>query len=538
MAGKATAVDLGSRTLKVLVVKDGKSGLAVQRFAALEVPDQPLSATDIPLQHAVLGLAGKDMILRYSQVPPSPDWQLKNLMDLEIQDLSAQSGGELSADYNVLPIVDEEGGMETVLMALARNDALQRASAQVTEAGGSVAGHVPNCVALYNAYLRCGRIEEDAVVCLCNLGHETIDIALVRGVDLLFARNLSGGGKVFDDAIAGAFNVSGRKAEQLKKDLLDLDPASRGRYASGQAEKVTIAAGGASAMIVSAIQSSLSFCQTQTRQKDLRLQRILLTGGGAKLRGLEGLLREALRCTVEVFDPFQNCDLSALPPAEAQQLDVYRHEAVVALGLAAGKLDDTLYSLEILPESVKRKKRFFERTIYDLAAGVIAAAVLALLTVDAQGRLDQVSGEARKIAQKKNTLTQIDAEAKQLFEQNEDKREIVAALAEKAVPLDGTVRTLRAIQQALPAELWLQKLEVVRESAGRAGARPLVQLEGFGKDIGQGDVAAAYQNFRRKLAQLVPLSESDAKATPITDGKTQFSIKIDFQRSATGAEKN
>ena len=26
------------------------------------------------------------MTLRYSQVPPTPDWQLRNLMDLEIQD--------------------------------------------------------------------------------------------------------------------------------------------------------------------------------------------------------------------------------------------------------------------------------------------------------------------------------------------------------------------------------------------------------------------------------------------------------------------
>ena len=121
MAGKATAVDPGSHTVKVLSLKDGKHGLEVSAFAAVPAQQgaEGLVATGIPLAGTVAGVAGRDMTLRYTQVPPAPDWQLRNLMELEISDLSSQSGDELSADYNLLPISDEESGMDTVLMSLA-----------------------------------------------------------------------------------------------------------------------------------------------------------------------------------------------------------------------------------------------------------------------------------------------------------------------------------------------------------------------------------------------------------------------------------
>jgi Tfp pilus assembly PilM family ATPase len=257
MANRAVAIDLGSHGGRAIAVKATKHGLAVTRFVsapAAEAADV-LHSSGLSLQGVICGLAGRDMTLRYSQVPPTPDWQLKNLMDLEIQDLAAQSGGALSADYNLLPTQDPEAGVDTVLLALAKDEALQRLQQLAKAAGGTCGGFVPNCVALYNAYLKCGPVEPDTVVCLANIGHETIDIALVKGQDLLFARNLSGGGKVLDDAIAAAFNVSARKAESLKHELLDLDPQSRGRFASGQAEKVTMAAGGAAPVITAGIQS-------------------------------------------------------------------------------------------------------------------------------------------------------------------------------------------------------------------------------------------------------------------------------------------
>lgn len=501
MASKATAIDIGSHSAKVLVAQVGKHGVSVLRFAGLPTAEGrvALAESGIPLKSSTCGLAGRDMTLRYSQVPPTPDWQLRNLMDLEIQDLSQQSGGALSADYNLLPI-DDESGSDTVLLALAKDDALDRLQDNVTSGGGSVSAFVPNCTALYNAFLKCGPVDEDAVVALVNIGHETIDLAIVRGTDLLFARNLTSGSKGLDEAISSQFNVSSRKAEVLKKDLLDLDPQSRGNYKSGQAEKVTMAAMSAATSIPAAINSSLSFCKAQTKIADLRIDKVLICGGGARLRGLRGLLRENLRCPVELFDPFANLDLSALPPEDAEQLQQMRHEAVVALGLAVGSLDDSLYSIEILPEAVRKKQRFQQRTIFNILAGLVIVALLFLKMGNLKDQQASNKAFEAQLARKVNRATNIHEEAEELIQQNEVDRELVTYLRKRSLPLHGVLRVKRAIVKHLSPELWVEKISVgASRSRGGAAVVPQVVVEVAAKELNGNDPVRVLSEFRLKF---------------------------------------
>ena len=533
MANKATAVDIGSHSAKVLVAQAGKHGVKVLRFAGLPRGEGAVSLAEagIPLQGAVCGLAGRDMTLRYSQVPPTPDWQLRNLMDLEIQDLAQQSGGSLSADYNLLPAPDEEASVETVLLALAKDDALERLQVEVRGGGGSVAAFVPNCTALYNAFLKCGPVEADAVTCLVNIGHETIDLALVKGTDLLFARNLSSGTKILDDAIASAFNVGGRKAEALKKDLLDLDPQSRGRYASGQAEKVTMAAGGAASSIVAAIQSSLAFCKAQTKIADLRLDKVLVCGGGARLRGLRGMLREALRSPVELFDPFANLDLTALPPADAEQLQAMRHEAVIALGLAVGRVDDTLYSLEILPEAVRRRQRFQQRTIWNVLAGAIVIGLLAMDVSRGKKDVEDADGWLATVKRSVSVANSIHDEAAAAIEANKVSRALVEHLSAQALPLHGLLRTQRALAANLLPQLWVRKIEITGTGAGGAQRKtPQVVVAGSGKELNGVEVGRVLQEFVGKFKADPMLAGAKAlmKNPPSADNTLQFEITVDF----------
>ena len=540
MARRATGVDIGSHSAKVLVAQEGKHGVSVLRFAGLPTGDggASLRDADVPLKDATCGLAGRDMTLRYSQVPPTPDWQLKNLMELEIQDLAQQSGGALSADYNLLPIQDDEAGVDTVLLALAKDEALERLQQDVTAGGGSVAAFVPNCTALYNAYLKCGPVEADAVVALVNVGHQTIDLAIVRGTDLLFARNLTSGTKGLDDAIASSFNVSARKAEALKKDLLDLDPQSRGSYASGQAEKVTMAAMAAASSIPAAIQSSLSFCKAQTKISDLRLDKVLLCGGGARLRGLRGLLRENLRCPVELFDPFQNLDLSELPPDDREQLQQMRHEAVVALGLAVGRVDDTLYALEILPEAVRRRQRFQQRTVWNIVAGVLIVAVLGLQASYRKQEVAAAESASTSLRRRINRVNSVHDQAAALVEQNAVERALVAHLRRRALPLHGALRVQRAIAAHLPPQLWVEKLEVGAARAGPQDRPPQVTVEVAAKELNGVDPGRVLVEFRSAFSQdpgMAGHADVVMQEVPSPDSNKRVRITVEIAEGATPA---
>ncbi|MGE3171076.1 MAG: pilus assembly protein PilM [Planctomycetota bacterium] len=535
MAGKGIAVDLGSHSLKALSVRLGKHGVKVTGFAATPADEGAggLRPGGQPLKNVVCGLSGRDMNLRYSQLPPTPDWQLKNLMDLEIQDLSQQSGGSLSADYNLLPQFDPESGVDTVLLALARDEALSRMTGDVQGAGGSIEAFTPNCVALYNAFLKCGPVEEDVVVCLCNIGHETIDLALVKGTDLLFARNLSGGGKVLDDAIAAAFNVSPRKAETLKRDLLDLDPQSRGRFASGQAEKVTMAAGGAANAIVAAIQSSVAFCKAQTKIADLQLDKVLLSGGGARLRGLRGLLREALRCPVDQFDPFANLDLDELGEEEKSDLQQMRYEAVIALGLAVGRADESLYQLEILPAAVKKRRRFAQRTVFNLLAGAVAVLLLVVYAKDRQAETAAAATAKTAAVRQSNQVRSVHDDAQKVIEENVADRTVVQHLAAQAMPLHATLRAMRAVTRNLPPQLWVTQVDVEqkRAAANQPGAT-VVEVKGSGKELDGANVSNVLIEFSQQLKKDPLLTEVGAVPT-LTPGsgvgsRVEFTFTIEF----------
>ncbi|MFN7590316.1 MAG: pilus assembly protein PilM [Planctomycetota bacterium] len=537
MANKATAVDLGSHSAKILVASVGKHGVKVLRFAGLPRGDNDapvaLRQADVPLAGVVCGLAGRDMTLRYSQVPPTPDWQLRNLMELEIQDLAQQSGGALSADYNLLPQQDAEAGVDTVLLALAKDEALDRLQDEVKRSNGSVAAFVPNCTALYNAFLKCGPVEADAVVCLVNIGHTTMDLAIVKGTDLLFARNLGTGTKVLDDAIASAFNVSERKAEALKKDLLDLDPQSRGRYASGQAEKVTMAAAGGASSISAAIQSSLSFCKAQTKLADLRLDQVLLAGGGARLRGLRAFLREALRCPVELFDPFANADLSALPPTDAEQLQAMRHEAAVALGLAVGRLDDSLYAIEILPEAVKKRLRFQQRTVWNLVAGLLVVVVLVLQFLHRKNEVKAVEEANQQAKIRINAANKVHDRAVEAIEASKVERAVVEHLTTVVQPMHGLLRVQRAVVANLPPELWIQKLEA-KSGSGAASSgskkRDPIVVEVAGKPLNGVDTSRVVTDFVARLKADPSLADLNPRMDPLPAGQESVErFKVTFE---------
>lgn len=537
MANKATAVDLGSHSAKILVASVGKHGVKVLRFAGLPRGDNDapvaLRQADVPLAGVVCGLAGRDMTLRYSQVPPTPDWQLRNLMELEIQDLAQQSGGALSADYNLLPQQDAEAGVDTVLLALAKDEALDRLQDEVKRSNGSVAAFVPNCTALYNAFLKCCPVEADAVVCLVNIGHTTMDLAIVKGTDLLFARNLGTGTKVLDDAIASAFNVSERKAEALKKDLLDLDPQSRGRYASGQAEKVTMAAAGGASSISAAIQSSLSFCKAQTKLADLRLDQVLLAGGGARLRGLRAFLREALRCPVELFDPFANADLSALPPADAEQLQAMRHEAAVALGLAVGRLDDSLYAIEILPEAVKKRLRFQQRTVWNLVAGLLVVVVLVLQFLHRKNEVKAVEEANQQAKIRINAANKVHDRAVEAIEASKVERAVVEHLTTVVQPMHGLLRVQRAVVANLPPELWIQKLEAKSGTGAASGGskkRDPIVVEVAGKPLNGVDTSRVVTDFVARLKADPSLADLNPRMDPLPAGQESVErFKVTFE---------
>jgi type IV pilus assembly protein PilM len=514
MPRTVTGIDIGSRTNKFVRGFYKGNTFHVTEFAIVTHGADSIAeawssgAPPFKVGAVRVGLTGRDVNIRYTRVPRVPDWQLRKLMRFEVEEVGGTSGSQVASDFNLLPSLPEIEGEDVVLLSLARESLLDEHMAGLGALGGSLDAFSPCALALYNAWTRYGVVEEETVM-LANVGNDNVDVILVRGPDLLFARNLSGGSKLIDAAIAERMGVSPQRAEQLKIEMATLEPGAR--YRDGNQEKVSRAALAAAGQILSLLQSTVVFCKSQVKVSNLRVDRVLLCGGGSALQGLPRYLSAGLGVPVDMFDPWRVVDASALAPDQAQQLDEYKLESVVSLGLATMASDADAYSIEILPAKVRARREFASGTIYAIAAAVLAVAFLGFIAWRTSQELGkyktQVASKQAQLRRSKDT----DRKTREMLGQN-------AELAQDAVFLQGVAgsgeqiaRVVSELERDLPEGFWIDKLSSKwgfndQLRVARGSERPLLHLEGKAVE-GTESLSALLENLVQHVHAAFPQAE-------------------------------
>ncbi|QDV06462.1 Competence protein A [Planctomycetes bacterium Poly30] len=511
MARTATGIDVGARSAVALKGSWKGGTFHVTNVAIAENHAGDLGsgwaglAPDFKLGRSRIGISGREVNVRYTRVPAVPDWQLRNLMRFEVQEIGDQSGAEVASDFNLLPRPPEIDGEDVVLLAMSRETLLDEHQKGLEAAGGTLDAFSPASIALYNAFVRYGVVQDDTVL-VANIGHETTDVVLVRGADLLFARNLSGGSRLFDEALMQRLGMGASQAESVKIDHVDLTPGARPR--SAESEKATRAVMGAAGQLTSLLQSAVMFCKTQVKLSGLKVDRVLICGGGAALAGLPEYLSAGMGVPVHLFDAFHVVDTSALTPEESEVLEAHELEAVVALGLATMASDKDAYSLEIVPSGLAKKREFFGGTLWLIAAGLLGIGFLGFRVQHLAAKLDRVEGVSRGLASKVKRARAI----------HESTEELVAANAELAVRTESlqgiagsgeqVARALAFFDDHLPQDFWITRIESSFESDQELGIerqqeRPVLVVRGSLRE-GVDSPTEQFQAMVNKLQETMP----------------------------------
>lgn len=470
MTKTATGIDVGRSTAKALRGRlkgntfevqgvcvaandgggSGDAGAIGRGWAALaeELPFKPGACR--------VGLSGKDVNVRYTRVPRLPDWQLRNLMRFEVAEIGDQSGAEVASDFNLLPEIPEVEGEDVVLLAMAREARLEEEAEGLKAAGGKLDSFSPSAIALYNAWLRYGVVQDDTVL-VANIGHDNIDVVITRGPDLLFARNLTGGSRLFDEAIAQRFSVSAEQARKLKVEAATLRPGAS--FATPNHERASKACQAAAGQLLSLLQSAVLFCKSQVKVTGLKLDRVLLCGGGAALDGLPQYLQAGMSVPVELFDPFRVVDVSALSPEDQELVEEYKLELVVPLGLATMGSDPEAYGLEIVPAATAKVREFLGGTIWLIAAAVLAVAYLAAKTVHYKSEVETLAAEVRTLERETDRLERVHNQVQRLAEENEELHGLVRELWSTAGAGEQVARLVDFFGNQLPSNFWVTQLE-------------------------------------------------------------------------------
>jgi Tfp pilus assembly PilM family ATPase len=511
MARVVTGVDIGVRTAKFLRGSWKANTLKVLDFAATPVRSDEIAQgwgaaePGFKPTNARVGLTGRDVNIRYTRAPRVPDWQLRNLMRFEVEEIGGQSGAGVASDFNLLPPLPEIEGEDVVLLAMARESLLEAHYQGLKRLGGTLDAFTPNAVALYNAFLRFGVVGEETVL-LANIGHDNVDIAIVRGPDLIFARNLTGGSRLFEESIAQRLSIPAEKAAEIKEMHASLDPATR--FTDPNHEKASRAVLGAGGQLLSLLQSAVLFCKSQVKVTTLKLDRVLLCGGGSALAGLPKYLASGLSVPVELFDPWKVVDTSALPPEKLEELEDHKLESVVALGLAAMSSAGESWSIEILPARLEKRREFLRGPVWLAAAGVLALLYLGYDAVATSSRLSDARARARELDGQLKKASQTSRKTEELLLENERLAKTAQLLYEVKGSGEQLARTIAALEASLPDDFWLTQLSTDFRPDPELGVakgedRPIVSIAGKARE-GAVSLSTQFAAFVQGLRSRLP----------------------------------
>lgn len=315
-----------------------------------------LSDAGISQRSVVTAVSNRQAITRNILLPKMSLQELDEAIKWEAERYIPFPIEEVVLDYYVLdnPGDVDDGGQIEVVIAAARLDLVSQQVEYLKRAGlepvvidikpftllrslhGSLLGdHLTRSTLSGTAYT-----ESNEVGVVVEIAASNSTITLVRGDRVLMNRNISVSGDDFTAAIQRTFGLDFDTAEEVKleygtaaiptedeEELLNFDMKREQFSPSRVYESVRPVL----VDLTTEIRRSLEFFRVQAG--DANINRVILTGGGSKLKGLPGAIGDSLGFRVELGDPWLTITADE-NRFDNQYLNRFGPEFAVPLGLA------------------------------------------------------------------------------------------------------------------------------------------------------------------------------------------------------------
>lgn len=314
------------------------------------------------VSQVVCSIAGQQSVLvRTIEVPRMTPPELKEHMQWEVTRNVPFAEPDIVSDFRALEDSDPTSQNMEVVMAISPQSAVDTLVACVKKASKTMFAIDVEPLGISRALRHQNGAAPTEVVCVVDIGHKTTSINMYRHGNLLMPRQVPIGGEMFTRAIADSLNVSMEEAEALKQekaevpasaaagslgggataafvpynpfseDPINLNPALAPAGSAAEPEGAESAAEApataddtvspeatrlfnAMAPILEEFVAEIRRSIDYFRSKGGDVHRIEITGGGARLRGLQQFLEASLGLPTEVFDPLRGLTVSTKTP--------------------------------------------------------------------------------------------------------------------------------------------------------------------------------------------------------------------------------
>jgi len=352
VAGRtAVGLDIGTSAVRAAEMSLRKRPAVLERFGQVALPVGAVrngevfdvDAVALAIKHlwsssgfstkkVVLGVANQKVVVRQVDLPWMPVGELRASLRYQAQDYIPMPVEEAVLDFHVLEeVIDDKGGRALrVLLVAAVRPMVDLAMEATRRAGLTVQAVDLTSFAVLRALSNdADALAGDVTEALVDIGASVTNIVVHQGGVPKFVRILLMGGDDVTGAVAERVGVPHESAEAMKVQL-GLAGAGVEGPDSHPASRVI---GATAAQLVEEVRGSLDYYLAQPSA--IAIGRIVLSGGGGKLAGLDAWLSAATRLPVEQAEPLAELRLGkvGLTP---EQLEHVRPMAAVPVGLAMG----------------------------------------------------------------------------------------------------------------------------------------------------------------------------------------------------------
>ncbi len=348
IARASVGVDIGHSTIKVVQVDKSGAGWKIVKVGTAPTPPevmrdgnvtnpeelgaaikQAMKEGHIHSGHAVIAAAGGATFVRTVPFPKMSPNLLRDSVKFEAGRYVPGSVEESYVEAEIVgPLSDTQ---MNVLLASAPKDLVAGRIAACREAGLHVDIVDLETFAAFRTLVETdpSRSAGEESYMFLNIGGSSTSVTVIDKGVFVMNRTMPSGGNTLTEALKQAFKLETVDAE-AGKTVLDLRELLAGTVVENPPLKVM-----ASQVddLVREIRRSMNYLQTQNQQAEgtppVEIKEIILTGGGAKLRGLDAYLSAKLGLPVHALGVFDNKNIINAGGAEDSGLDL-----TIAAGLA------------------------------------------------------------------------------------------------------------------------------------------------------------------------------------------------------------
>lgn len=337
-------IDLGSKYIKVCKFMGNENNsplsiLCTMKYAKNTIADQKKSLTDILSELKIkdnyfISVNSVDTISRNIILPKSI--KQKDMHSAVMTNVEQSVHEDLNKMFKSYLVTKEISDKENCILFIATPKKIINERIQITNeiTNPRLVGVTTDSIALTNAFNLFGpEYKSEETIILVNIGDFFTNMVVLHKKEIVFMKDILFGGSDITKEIASLYAMPKDFAEHSKKIPISEDLAEYLKRNDDLWGKVGLSMKGvfkkSSANLLENIFRTIEYCIT--RQTIVSIDRIVLTGGGSVVKGLDDFIKETLGIPTEKWNPLENNEVKGSVKKE------YGYFMPVALGLALEK---------------------------------------------------------------------------------------------------------------------------------------------------------------------------------------------------------